>query len=100
MNMLKLLMVSLILGASMSTSFADQPIRVTGCVVKGVEAGCLILRTITGKWYNISAARPRPVPDTYGEVQGVLKSGVVSYCLQGEVINPAEWTRKGRFCPK
>lgn len=79
---------------------ADEPIKVTGCVAKGVEAGCLLLRTLTGKAYNITAAKPTPTPGTYGEVDGVLKSGVLTTCMQGAVIDPANWTLKGKLCPK
>ena len=45
-------------------SLADEPIKVTGCVAAGVEAKCLVLRTVTGKTYDITAAKParRPVP--------------------------------------
>jgi hypothetical protein len=79
---------------------ADQTIKVTGCVQKGIEVGCLLLRTITGKTYNISAASPTPILGTYGQVVGTLRSGAVSFCMQGAVIEPAAWTKTGQFCPK
>lgn len=35
--------------AFVTPSLADEPIKVTGCVAAGVEAKCLVLRTVTGK---------------------------------------------------
>jgi hypothetical protein len=73
-------------------------IRVAGCAIKGVEFGCIVLRTVAGKSYNISAAQPRPTLDTYGVVDGTLSTGV-SFCQQGPIIDPATWTEKGKLCP-
>ena len=86
--------------AFVTPSLADEPIKVTGCVAPGVEAGCLVLRTITGKTYDITAAKPAPTPGSYGEVDGTLKTGGVTTCQQGPAINPATWTEKGKVCPK
>src|ERR1700685_2300404 len=100
--MQKLLVAGLFSLAFLTPALADQPIKVkaTGCVEKGVEAGCLVLRTITFQTYNISAAKPKPTPGTYGEVTGVIKFVAITPCMQGEVIDPASWIRKGKFCPK
>jgi hypothetical protein len=89
----------LVLLAFAPACFADQQITVTGCVATGVEAGCLVLRTPTGKAYNISSAKPRPVPGSYGTVEGTLKNGVITFCQQGEVINPAKWVMASQSCP-
>jgi hypothetical protein len=86
--------------AFVTPSLADEPIKVTGCVAAGVEAKCLVLRTITGKTYDITAAKPAPTPGTYGDVDGTLKTGGVTTCQQGPAINPATWTEKGKVCPK
>jgi hypothetical protein len=96
----KFSMIGLCSLAFTTTALADEPIKVTGCVAAGVEAGCLVLRTITSKTYNISAAKPTPTPGSYGEVAGTLKSGAITTCMQGEVIDPAVWTLKGKSCPK
>jgi hypothetical protein len=98
--MRKLVVIGLFLLSAVATSFADEPIKVTGCAAKGVEAGCLILQTVTGETYNISAAKPAPTPGTYGQVTGILKSWTITTCMQGAVIDPAKWTLKGKFCPK
>ena len=78
---------------------AQQSVTVTGCVAKGVEASCLVLRTVTGKLYDISAAMPKPEVSTYGTVTGVLAQQI-SFCQQGEIINPATWSLKGKNCPR
>jgi len=83
-----------------TVSYADQPITVSGCVIKGVEPGCFVLLTTPGhKRYNISAAQPTPTPDTYGTVRGILRTHWMSHCQQGEVIDPAAWTMRGKLCP-
>ena len=81
-------------------SLADEPIKVTGCVAAGVEAGCLVLRTTTGKTYDVTAAKPAPTPGAYGDVDGTLKTGGVTTCQQGSAISPATWTEKSKVCPK
>jgi len=97
---MKTLSVAIALSLSFASAcFADEPITVTGCAAKGVEGGCIVLQTVTGKTYNISAARPVPMFGTYGEIKGTLKSGVVTTCMQGEVIDPATWTEQGKSCP-
>ncbi len=78
---------------------ADQPITVSGCVVQGVEAGCIILKTAAGPAYVISTAKPTPALGRYGQIKGTLKSDVMSFCMQGAVIDPAEWTQTGKTCP-
>jgi hypothetical protein len=86
--------------AFVTPSLADEPIKVTGCVAPGVEAKCLMLRTVTGKTYDITAAKPAPAPGTYGEVDGTLKTEGVTTCQQGPAINPATWTETSKVCPK
>jgi hypothetical protein len=99
--MQKLLVAGLFSLACLTPALAEEPAKVkaTGCVEKGVEPGCLILRTITFQTYDISAARPKPMPGTYGEVNGRIKSGF-SHCMQGPIVDPARWTKKGKICPK
>jgi hypothetical protein len=86
--------------AFVTPSLADEAIKVTGCVAPGVEAKCLVLRTITGKTYDITAAKPAPTPGSYGDVDGTLKTEGVTTCQQGPAINPATWTEKRKVCPK
>jgi hypothetical protein len=98
--MQRLLVAGLFSLTCLTPALAEQPIKVTGCVAKGVEAGCLVLRTNTFQTYSISAAKPKPTPGTYGEVSGMIKFGAITICMQGEVIDPAKWIEKGKFCPK
>jgi hypothetical protein len=104
-KMQRLLVAGLLASAFATSAFvtpcvADEPIKVTGCVAPGVEAKCLVLRTVTGKTYDITAAKPAPAPGTYGDVDGSLKTEGVTTCQQGPAINPATWTEKGKVCPK
>ena len=80
-------------------AFADQPIKVSGCVVKGVEFGCLALRH-GNKTYNISAAEPKPSPGTFGTVTGTLRDHWVSFCQQGPIISPASFRAGPVLCVK
>jgi hypothetical protein len=41
-----LLALAFVTPAFVTPSLADEPIKVTGCVAPGVEAKCLVLRTI------------------------------------------------------
>jgi hypothetical protein len=86
-----------ILSANMC--LADEPITVSGCAVRGIESGCIYLKTATGAGYNISAAKPTPRPGSYGKIKGTLKSNGVSTCMQGQVISPAAWTETAQNCP-
>jgi len=96
----KLLVAGLLALALVTPAFADEPIKVTGCVAPGVEAKCLVLRTTTGKTYDITAAKPAPAPGSFGEVDGTLKTEGVTTCQQGPAISPATWTEKAKVCPK
>jgi hypothetical protein len=94
---MKRLLIAVAFSAAFATaSFADEPIKVRGCVMRGVEAGCLVLRT-SKQTYDISAAQPRPSPGMYGQVEGMVWNGV-SHCMQGQIINPAKWTPSPRLC--
>jgi hypothetical protein len=92
--------LALVAPSAVTSSLADEPIKVTGCVAAGVEAKCLVLRTTAGKTYDITAAKPAPTPGAYGDVDGTLKTDGVTTCQQGPAINPATWTEKGKVCPK
>jgi hypothetical protein len=97
--MKKLLLVAAFAVGFAATSFADEPIKVKGCALKGVEAGCIVLRAVNGKTYNITAAVPAPTLGTFGEIEGNLWSGM-DFCQQGAIIRPAKWTEKSKVCPK
>jgi hypothetical protein len=95
--MRRVLAASIVFSLFAVPAFA-QRITVSGCAERGVEPSCIVLRTVAGKTYNISAARPKPVPGTYGTVRGRLSQGV-SFCQQGPIIKPAAWHVRGKICP-
>lgn len=97
--MRRVLAAGILLSTFAAPAFADQPITVSGCAEKGVEFSCIVLRTVAGKSYNISAAQPTPVPGSYGTVKGTLRTGGVSFCQQGPIIEPAAWHMRGKLCP-
>lgn len=98
--MLGRIVVAAILSCALGTASmaANSTVTVTGCAMKGIEHGCIILRTVAGKTYNITAAMPAPKPGTYGTVHGSVFRGA-SPCQQGTILKPANWTLKGNLCP-
>ena len=98
--MQKLLVAALFSLALATPSLAqDKPITVSGCAIKGVNSDVIVLRTVAGKTYNISAAQPTPTLDTYGTVKGTFDEELDHLCQQGPVISPATWTQRGKICP-
>jgi len=62
---------------------SGQKITVTGTVMAGVEAKCLILKTDTTN-YQLLGGDPRVVhEDAHITVTGVIRTDVMSYCMQG-----------------
>lgn len=62
---------------------SGQKITVTGTVVAGVEAKCLILKTDTTN-YQLLGGDPKVVhEDAHITVTGVIRTDVMSYCMQG-----------------
>jgi len=99
--MRRVLAAAFLLSLLTTASYAqDKRITVSGCVIRGVEPGCLVLLTTPGtKRYNISAAQPMPAPGSYGTVTGTLRPHWITFCQQGEVIEPATWKYRGPLCP-
>jgi len=91
-----LLALALLLPAA---ALAQQRVVAQGCPLPGVEAGCLVLRTHDGKFYDLSMANPRPPLNG----RGVRISGVpgqrMSYCSQGEALSELSWEPTGTLCP-
>jgi hypothetical protein len=60
-----------------------QTITVTGTVMAGAEAKCLILKTDTVS-YQLLGGDPKVIhEDAHLTVTGVVKTDVMSYCMQG-----------------
>lgn len=74
-------------------------ITTSGCVFRGVEAGCLMLES-GGVVYDITAAKPKPEAGTFGTVKG-FAADKMSICQQGMILDPAQWTPDPeRSCPE
>lgn len=95
--------------ASASLAFSEAPqqvqekkkevreVKATGCVRRGVEGGCLLLKTLDGKTtYNIFA-NPRPEPGIVINIEGTEFRGVTS-CMEGMAITVSKWTATGEKC--
>ncbi len=74
-----------------------REVKATGCVRKGVEGGCLLLKTLDGRTtYNIFAD-PRPEPGIVITIEGTQFQGVTS-CQQGIPITVTKWEATGEKC--
>jgi len=74
-----------------------QEVKAIGCVRQGVEAGCLLLRTMDGKTtYNIFAS-PRPELETVIAIEGKPHRGPTA-CMEGIAIDVTKWERSEQKC--
>ena len=74
-----------------------REVKATGCVRRGVEGGCLLLKTLDGKTtYNI-LANPRPEPDIVITIEGKPFRGVTA-CMEGLAITVTKWAPTGEKC--
>jgi len=72
-------------------------IKAIGCVRPGVEAGCLMLKTLDGQTtYNIFA-NPRPEVGTVINIEGTPFRGVTS-CQEGTPVTVTKWEATGEKC--
>ena len=80
-------------GARQSQPDTSNPIHVTGCVEKGAEAGCLLLKeTETGQLFQLLVRGRRPQPGEGIDITGVPFRGVTS-CMQGQPVSVNSWSR-------
>ena len=74
-----------------------REVKAIGCVRPGVEAGCLMLKTLDGKTtYNIFA-NPRPEPGIVINIEGAEFRGVTA-CMEGIPIKVTKWEATGEKC--
>lgn len=58
-------------------------ITIKGIIEKGVEAGCVILKTNDKKIYSLLNIQTSVKPGTCLKVKGYIKQNVVTICMQG-----------------
>jgi hypothetical protein len=96
------LLVSLFAGMASVASAEGKagPIKGSGCVSPGVEAGCLMLTDSNDstKVYNLFLAGEKPAIGTAISFQGTAHTGV-NICQQGTPVNVTKWTRLEIPCP-
>ena len=83
-----------------SAGAADQTVSVLGCVSRGVESGCLVIKDRqTGRTYQINAANPRPDPgqNLVVQLQGKVTPGFDS-CMQGPILTGITWSYTKMRC--
>jgi hypothetical protein len=90
-----LLLVSLANAQEVRTEARE--LKAIGCVRKGVEAGCLLLKTLDGKTtYNIYAT-PRPELDTVIAIEAKSHSGPTT-CMEGIAVDVTKWELSDQKC--
>ena len=70
----------------------DELLTVEGCLIKGVEPGCTILKTKsdTPRLYSLHGASVPPLGKGLGvQIRGRLRG--VSHCMQGEPLEVESW---------
>ena len=74
-----------------------REIKAIGCVRRGVEGGCLLLKTLDGKTtYNIFA-NPRPDVGIVIEIDGTDFQGMTT-CMEGIPVKVTKWEATGEKC--
>jgi hypothetical protein len=77
-----------------------QRVKVLGCLSRGVEIGCLIIKDrVTGKTYQINAAKPAPDPARNRVIDLIGQTtSAVDFCQQGPVLSKISWHYTRRPC--
>jgi hypothetical protein len=74
-----------------------RQVKAIGCVRKGVEGGCLLLKTLDGETtYNIFAD-PKPEVGIVINIEGTDFRGVTA-CMEGIPITVTKWEATGETC--
>ena len=79
---------------------AGQRVKIHGCVSRGVEIGCLIIKDrVTGKTYQINSAKPAPDPARNRVIDLIAQTtSAVDFCQQGPVLSKISWHYTRRPC--
>lgn len=76
-----------------------SPTTLMGCVSKGVEAGCIILKTSDGKTYSLHG-KDLPTLDKGLGVTAKGKTGGADHCMQSTVFQVSSWDWNKMSCPR
>ena len=74
-----------------------QEVRATGCVSRGAEKGCLLLRTLDGKTTYHIFANPEPESGVVITIEGKAHQGPDT-CRQGIPVDLTNWQATGEKC--
>jgi hypothetical protein len=74
-----------------------REVKATGCVLRSVQTGCLLLRTLDGNTiYNIYA-EPKPLVRTVITIEARPHQGP-NECKQGIPVDVIKWESTGEQC--
>ena len=94
------LMTNTALAADPPKSGAPGEITGAGCISKGVESGCLILKDSNQNTvYNVFFKGKKPKLDTAISFQGQAHSGM-TMCMQGRAVDVTKWQQIKSPCPQ
>ena len=86
--------------ADQSKSGVPNTMTGAGCISKGVEAGCLILKDLNQRTeYNVFFKSKKPDVDTAISFQGQVHSGMTT-CMQGTAVDVTKWHQVKLHCPQ
>ena len=80
-------------------ALAQEHVVANGCPQPGTEAGCMVLRTHDGQFYDLSMARQRPPMNGRGVRISGVRGERVSYCQQGAPLAELTWEPTATLCP-
>lgn len=84
--------------ASLAASSTASAHNFSGCTYRGVERGCLMVKS-GGRVYNITSARPRPGVNRAIAGHGDVARGI-TICQQGTALKNIRWHYTKMACPK
>lgn len=90
------------LGGVDGTHAAGQTVNILGCVSRGVEFGCLVIKDHrTGKTYQINSANPPPDPakNLVVSLKGQVTGGI-DFCQQGPILQDITWNYMRTSCTR
>ena len=94
------LVTSTAIAADPPKSGAPNTLTGAGCISKGVEGGCLIVKDVNQKTvYNVFFKGEKPGIDTAISFEGQMHSGM-TMCMQGTAVDVIQWKQIKLRCPQ